>query len=56
MLAQQLINGITLGSTYALVALGYTLETALAEARRCLRCDGTTSHRRLSPHDMERNA
>jgi len=25
MLAQQLINGITLGSTYALVALGYTL-------------------------------
>lgn len=25
MLTQQLINGLTLGSTYALVALGYTL-------------------------------
>ena len=25
MLLQQLVNGLTLGSTYALIALGYTM-------------------------------
>jgi hypothetical protein len=37
------------------VAAGYSLEMALAEARRCLRCDITLSRNRFHTHNAKRH-